>query len=1419
LRVQDVAPLDVGTIDCWSMIMTPTICVDGGGECPGSDLALGMTAQPEPVIIGNFLTYNISVTNNGPSKANNVVVSHVLPPSAVFVSATLSQGGYSQAGGVVTLNLGPMSSKATATISVVVLPAAPGLVSSSASASSEQPDFNPDNNTATVFSHVNPPTADLVVGLVGAPDPNVVGGTLTYTATVTNNGPSSATGVVLTNVLPPSVIVQSALVSQGSVNTADNLVICNFGGVTNGGVATATIQVIPTVPGILIASATATANQFDPITTNNTAVATTAVGAAADLAVSVTDTPDPVVAQSNLTYRISVTNFGPSTATSVVLNHTLPVSATVVSMTTSQGSISQVGNTVTADIGTLNNGDSALITIVVIPNLNGPLLATAVVSAAQADPVPANNTVTISTQVAPPFVSVVAAGASLLFESFVPTNGAVDIGETVTVSLRLRNAGNVNNTNLVATLLATNGVAPVPPNSPQSYGVLKPSSFPVGRSFTFTANGTNGQTITAFLHLQDGAADLGNVGFDFTLPNFFTFADTNAITILDNTTASVYPSVISVPALTGVVGQVTLTLSNISHGYPQDIDALLVGPSGRSTILMSGAGAPPLDSADVTFDDDAPSPVPDGTTQILSTSYQPFDYLPTLGPPSKLPPPAPAGPYPAAMSVFNTLNPQGSWSLFVDDHTPGDSGIIAGGWSLTFKMITPVNQLADVGITGVAAPDPGLAKGLLTYTFTVTNAGPDTANFVSFTNVLPPGVTLVSAVPSQGTLATNAQSVGGILGSLDAGSNATVTVVVLPGIGAAGQITSTASVSATENDLNLANNTVAVISTVNLPVADLGLSQTVTPEPAVVGFNLTYTLTVTNRGPGAGLNAVLTDNLPAGLNLVSVTPSVGTATSQGNTVTCRFGDLASGGTAIVAIVATPSAVVSLTNTAVVASASTDPNPADNTSSLVSSAAGPSPLVVPAGAVLVAESGPPNSTIEPGETVTISFGLTNVGTAATSNLVASLQPTGGVTGPSGAQNYGVLAMGTAASRSFTFTAVGGNGGMITATLLLHDGEHTLGTAVYNFPLPLASTFANATGITIPDRGPGSPYPSTINVSGLTNGQVTQVRATLMGLTHTFPHDVNVLLVSPSGASTLLMSHTGGGHAVNNVNLTFDDGAAASLPNNDAISSGTFKPSSYESAVIFPRPAPGGGYAKTLSALNARDPNGTWSLYVLDDATGDQGIIAGGWSLEITTATTVNPAADLVLGLSSAPSSLYVGGVITSTITVTNLGPAPATGVVVTNFLPLGVNYVSSVPAGTFIGTSGGLVTVSLGTLAVGSGATVTVVSAPTVGVIITNSATVGGNELDLNPANNSAQTSTTVISPALPIVSGAVVNGEFNLLVTAQAGLQYVILGSTNVTTWIPLSTNTADNAGLIKYVDPASPGISHRYYRAARLLP
>lgn len=176
------------------------------------------------------------------------------------------------------------------------------------------------------------------------------------------------------------------------------------------------------------------------------------------------------------------------------------------------------------------------------------------------------------------------------------------------------------------------------------------------------------------------------------------------------------------------------------------------------------------------------------------------------------------------------------------------------------------------------------------------------------------------------------------------------------------------------------------------------------------------------------------------------------------------------------------------------------------------------------------------------------------------------------------------------------------------------------------LAAADTFANTAPITINDGGlcgavRASPYPSEISVSGLT-GTITDVNVRLTALTHGFPDDVDVLLVGPAGQKTILMADTGGDADVNGANLTFDDAASASLPDAGPITSGTYKPtvgtneSGCTAPSSFPTPAPVGPYGASLSVFNDTSPNGTWSLYVIDDTLDDTGSISGGWSLDIT-----------------------------------------------------------------------------------------------------------------------------------------------------------------------------------------------------------
>ncbi|HEX4645111.1 MAG TPA: S8 family serine peptidase, partial [Verrucomicrobiae bacterium] len=130
-----------------------------------------------------------------------------------------------------------------------------------------------------------------------------------------------------------------------------------------------------------------------------------------------------------------------------------------------------------------------------------------------------------------------------------------------------------------------------------------------------------------------------------------------------------------------------------------------------------------------------------------------------------------------------------------------------------------------------------------------------------------------------------------------------------------------------------------------------------------------------------------------------------------------------------------------------------------------------PVILHAGSTLTAESCA-NGAVDPGETVTVSLALQNIGVLNTTNLVATLQAGGGVNAPGGPQTYGALtAGGSAVSRPFTFTANGICGGTLTATLQLKDGPVNLGAVSFTLPLGqfiAANTFTeNFDGVTVPN----------------------------------------------------------------------------------------------------------------------------------------------------------------------------------------------------------------------------------------------------------------------------------------------------------------------------------------------------------------
>ena len=164
-------------------------------------------------------------------------------------------------------------------------------------------------------------------------------------------------------------------------------------------------------------------------------------------------------------------------------------------------------------------------------------------------------------------------------------------------------------------------------------------------------------------------------------------------------------------------------------------------------------------------------------------------------------------------------------------------------------------------------------------------------------------------------------------------------------------------------------------------------------------------------------------------------------------------------------------------------------------------------------------------------------------------------------------------------------------MFSGLVRLMVGVAILGMASASWAVPMI--FDNMTQIDIPATGTlgaAGPYPSSIEVSGLS--QVTDVNVSLLGLFHTWPDDIYVVLEGPTNLAIVLWSDAGGGDDVSNIDVTFDDEAAGPIPNTGPVGTGSYQVSQIGFAKTLPGPAPSPGFGPDLSAFDGLNPNGTW-----------------------------------------------------------------------------------------------------------------------------------------------------------------------------------------------------------------------------------
>ncbi|MBV8518372.1 MAG: DUF11 domain-containing protein [Acidobacteria bacterium] len=662
----------------------------------------------------------------------------------------------------------------------------------------------------------------------------------------------------------------------------------------------------------------------------------------ADLLVTKTG-PDQATAGSNVSYDVVVTNLGADDAAFVTLDDPLPAGMTFVSATQTDGtpfscSTPSVGDTtgsVNCTAALLAAGDFAEFTIVYAIPAGTPdstsFVNIATASSETFDPNDENNSGVATTSTPPSPTSDMA----------VTKNGPSSAGP---------------NTNVVYTIgITNNGPAPATTVqlTDQTSGLLEFVSFTQDSGPTLScstpAAGSTGGTITCTI-----ASFPAGSSATFTLTEHVP-ADTPSGTSAENNVAV---SADNDSNSENDTAATTLTVSAVDVGVVKSGPATAnAGEDVPYTIVLSNSGADTATNAGFT------DTLPAGTTFV--------SLVQNTGTPANCAAPA-VGTNGTAGCTLSLLGSGQSATFTLTLNTGGTTGYTntANAFTDSFdtnpandssSVTTAVTPIADVAVTK-NGPTGAQNGDTITYNVGVTNNGPSAAANVSLTDTLPAGTTFVSETQTSGpTFSCTTPAVGAsgtitcTIASLAAGATATFDFSFTLTPTTTGAVSNTANVSSTTSDPNPANNTATASTDVTLGPTDLSITKTASSNRYPVGADATYTITVTNNGPGYAVGTTVTDVLPAGTTYVSATPSQGSCSGT-SVVTCTLGTLAPSATATISLVVTlPSTQMEITNTATVTASNVDPNPANNASTAAAATVSQVPALSPLGLVLLALS--------------------------------------------------------------------------------------------------------------------------------------------------------------------------------------------------------------------------------------------------------------------------------------------------------------------------------------------------------------------------------------------------------------------------------------------------------------------------------
>ena len=987
---------------------------------------------------GSIASFTIPVSNVSLLGATSgvVTVNDTLPLGLTPTSASGTGWTCSVSGQTVSCtrsdSLAVSSSYPSITVNATVSQAAPATVTNTAVVGGGN-EANLLNDIATDTANVGS-SADMSVTDVGVPNPVAAGANITYTQVVTNNGPSAADNATVVASIPANTTLVSIVAPAGwsclntAVGATGNVVCTNANmPASTAGTFTVVVKVTAgTANGTVITGTVSVGSStIDPIASNNKAQVTTLVGATGpNLSVTNVAAPIPVLAGNTITYTQVVTNTGTTAITGGTFTETDVPAAnlTFVSVTPPAGWTCAgfpVSPCTNPSVGAGVAGTFTVIYRVNVGTASGTVITdTATVNAT-------NQSYGSNSAVATDIVAGAAQADLVLTTAGSPST--VLAGNDITYTQTVTNSGPVAATN-------ANFTEATPLNTTFQSVVA-----PAGWTCTAPAVGSTGTVNCTDPSLAVGATAnivvVVNVAASVVAPTITATSTLNATNSVNTSTTTV---------VTNVKASCDLTVTN--SGSPSPVTA---GSNITYTQTVFNHG--PSNCSTATLTEATPANTTFVSVAVVTTGGGTWT-CPNSAPVSCTNPSVPPGSTATITAIYNVAAGTTAGTIITDTDTAttttNDTNLLDN--SATVNIAVASGTQADLSVTNSGSPNPVTAGNNITYTQSVTNNGPATANAPVFTETLPANTSLVSLTGPAGWTCAGLTCTDTTIMAAGTTANFTFVVKVNTTVAQGSTITQTDSVSSTTVDPNSGNNS-ATVNTQVADSADLSITNTPSPVPVLANTHITYTQVVTNNGPSAATSVTLSNALPANTISVSLTGPAGWTCTL-ITLICTDPSLAPGAPATITYVvnvnAGTAAGTPINETARVSSSVTDPVLSNNT------AIAADVVATAAQADLVTTNTPSVTSVAAGSNVTYTQSVTNLGPAVTTAGMTFTQTT--------PPNTNFQSMTPPAGWTCgTLPPVGGTG---TITCTLAGSLAVNGTATFSLVLQVNAGTPSGTSIT-------------------------------------------------------------------------------------------------------------------------------------------------------------------------------------------------------------------------------------------------------------------------------------------------------------------------------------------------------------------